>query len=656
MKLSTKVKKITTLTSVVYILLVIIILGSFIFHMSYIKFNEEAELLREAYYNEQKEVMKNQVYGVYEYIEYHKSKTEEKLKKEIKGRVYAGITIVESIYENNKDKTEVEIEKLIKDALRNVRFNNGSGYYFANRLDGTSILNSISPNTEGHNLLKFKNSDGVYVVKDIIEFVKNNEEGFYEYSWTKPYLTGNKYRKISFVKYFEPLDMYIGTGLYIDDVEEKVKNEVLDRISQIRYRNDGYIFVTTYEGTALVFAQEELIGKDVSNIKDINGVEIHNEEKKVINTSGEGFVEYVWPKPNKEGVYPKITFVKGIDDWKWILGTGKYTDEIEETIEMKKLHLMKEIKYAIFKITAIVILIGVIVTVCQLYLLKWTQHAMKEEEKIYEILTNLSEDGIFILEPNGKILESNDKGLLLISCSKLEVFKLNFNSLIIDPLFKNRIIEISKETYLKDKNNKIMPVELHVKSIEINRKRRFIAYVRDLTERKLYEDTLKHNAITDELTSVYNRRFIITQLKSEIKIVEQMGNSTSIVLLDIDKFKILNDTYGHIFGDKVLKGLCKMFKDNLRSTDFIGRYGGEEFIIILPDTEKILALKIIERIKEYFSNIKWMEDENLSITFSAGIVEIDSSTISKNVTDCIEEVDKLLYKAKENGRNRIEIN
>ncbi|WBW94919.1 cache domain-containing protein [Oceanirhabdus sp. W0125-5] len=656
MKLSTKVKRISSFLSIIFSLLIIIILASFVFQMSYIKFNKDAEVLREAYYAEHRELIRDEVYRVYDFIEYHKSMTEERLKKEIKERVYEAISIVSNIYDNNKNKTQEEIDKLIKDALCDIRFNNGTGYYFANRLDGTGILNSPGPNLDGHNLINFQNSDGVYVLKDIIELVEKQGEGFYEYTWTKPDITGNNYRKISYVKYFKPLDMYIGTGLYIDDVEEIVKKEVLERISKIRYRNGGYFFVTTYDGTALVFAQDDLVGKDISNIKDINNVEIHKEEKKVIDAFGQGYVEYVWPKPDEEGVYPKITFVKGIQDWKWILGTGAYTDDIEKTLEIKKEKLKKEIRLAVFKISLIIFLIGLIISFIQVYLLKWAERGIKEEEKIYEILTNLSEDGIFILEASGKIIECNHKGLQMISYNKNEINRLNFKDIIMSPLFNEGIIENNLETYIKDKNNKTMPVDLHIKSIKIKRKKKFIAYARDLTKRRLYEETLKHKAMTDELTNVYNRRFILTQLNSEIEIVKEIGNSTSVVLLDVDKFKTLNDTYGHIFGDKVLKELCTIFTDNLRNTDFIGRYGGEEFIIILPNTNKTIAFKIIERIKNSFEQFKWDEDEKLKITFSAGIVEVDANTIDKNVTDYIEEADKLLYKAKENGRNRIEIN
>lgn len=655
MKFTSKVKRISIFSSMISLILIIIIMGSSVFYFSHERFKEEAKELREEYYSEQMNLIKNEIYKTYDYVQYSKSKTKERLEKEIKKDIYEIHEIVRNIYENNKNKSKEEIEGIIRDTLRDIKSKEESEYYFAIKLDGTAVLYPVQPEIEGVNFLTLEDQKFKHPVEEMTEFVKSRGEGFYEYMWTKPNEKGNKHKKISFIKYFEPLDMYLGTGLYIDDVEEEVKKEVLDRISKIRYENDGYLFVTNYEGKALVFAQEQLIGRDVSHIKDINNVEIHNEEMKVINAEGEGFIRYVWPKPNKDGVYPKITFVKGIDEWKWILGTGAYVDEIEKTIEMKKSNILKEVKVRILNASLILLLIGGIIILIEVYLLKRAEEAIKAEEKIYEILTNLSEDGIFILEPHGKILDANKKGLEMLFSSKRNLSELNFKDLIKESLFENKITEVSKETYLKSKGNEKMPVELHIKSIEVNKKNIFIAYVRDLTKRKFYEEILKQRAIIDELTSVYNRRFIINQLKCEIEKVNETGNSISLVLFDIDKFKNVNDTYGHVFGDKVLKVLCKTFKDNLRDIDFIGRYGGEEFMVLLPDTDRYSALKIIKDIKDIFISLKWEEDDNLKITFSAGILEINIDNSKENITDYIKEVDGLLYRAKENGRNRIEM-
>lgn len=654
MKLNSKIKRITIISSIISLSLIIFILGIVIFQASYSRFKKDAEVIRQEYYNEQKKLIKDEIYGVYDYIEYHKSKTKDRIQKEIKSRVYEAYNIANNIYINKKDKSDKEIEENIKNVLRQIRFNDGSGYYFAYRLDGTKVLYADDPKTEGNNLLNFKDEEGRYVIKDMIEIVSEDGEGFYEYKWTKPNEVENNYKKISFVKYFEPLDIFIGTGLYISDLEEIVKKEVLDRISKIRYQNNGYIFVTTYDGTALVFAQQEYLGKDISYIKDINGLNIHSEELKVINSDGEGYINYIWPKPNSKGVYPKLTYVKGIDDWKWIIGTGVYIDEIENTIGIKESNLKKDIFSTIIKMSVLLFGIGFIVLVIELHLLKRAAQAVKEDEKVYEILTDLSEDGIFILGPHGKILELNKKGLEILNYSVDEIKNINFENLIKNDLFKKSIVETNIETFLINKDTEIIPIELHIKHVEINRKDRFIAYVRDLTKRKIYEDTLKELAITDELTDVYNRRFILNQLNSELLNIRKTASLTSLVMFDIDKFKIINDTYGHVFGDEVLKTLTKTFRDNLRKIDFIGRYGGEEFIVILPKTEIDSALAIVSRIKDIFTSIEW-EHKNLKITFSAGIFEINNLNSNETVTHYINEADKLLYKAKQNGRDRIEI-
>lgn len=241
----------------------------------------------------------------------------------------------------------------------------------------------------------------------------------------------------------------------------------------------------------------------------------------------------------------------------------------------------------------------------------------------------------------------------MISCSKHAIKKLKFNELIKDQLFKDNIDEvINIETYLVNKFKEPIPIDLYIKRIKLNRDYKYIAYVRDLTRRKKYEETLKELAITDELTEIYNRRFIIEQLKTEVERLDRNKNIISIVMIDIDKFKNVNDTYGHVFGDKVLQEFTKILKDNLRKTDFIGRYGGEEVLILLPNTDKISAFNTINRIKDIFNKTRW-EHKNLTVSFSAGIIEIDNT--NKNIKELLGEVDELLYKAKENGRNTIEI-
>jgi diguanylate cyclase (GGDEF)-like protein len=124
-------------------------------------------------------------------------------------------------------------------------------------------------------------------------------------------------------------------------------------------------------------------------------------------------------------------------------------------------------------------------------------------------------------------------------------------------------------------------------------------------------------------------------------------------MIDIDHFKKVNDTYGHPMGDRVIKSLALFLKQRLRKTDHIGRYGGEEFAVVLPDTDAVTAAKVLDEIRRRFAEIHYpAQPHDLSCTFSCGIAELrddmDGNALSK-------QADEALYVAKRGGRNRVEI-
>lgn len=162
--------------------------------------------------------------------------------------------------------------------------------------------------------------------------------------------------------------------------------------------------------------------------------------------------------------------------------------------------------------------------------------------------------------------------------------------------------------------------------------------------KEIYEKSIR-----DGLTNLYNRYHIDKVLDDMMDAYIESGDIFTIMMVDIDFFKHINDTYGHLCGDKVLIDISSFLMDNLRKTDFIGRYGGEEFIIIFPHT-KIQEAKIIaEDIRRGIEALQI--DEGIKITISGGLYE--NKTKIKHLA--IQNVDKLLYLAKERGRNRIEV-
>ena len=156
-------------------------------------------------------------------------------------------------------------------------------------------------------------------------------------------------------------------------------------------------------------------------------------------------------------------------------------------------------------------------------------------------------------------------------------------------------------------------------------------------------------AITDELTGLFNRRHILTRFNEEFEQGKRLNTGVCCIMADIDHFKAVNDKYGHLKGDAVLKSLGHLFKNMVRAYDIAGRYGGEEFLIILPDTRLEQAWNFAERIR---MQAKESLNGDVKITISMGVTCIQDGDGS--VDDMIRRADSALYKAKSAGRDRVE--
>lgn len=167
----------------------------------------------------------------------------------------------------------------------------------------------------------------------------------------------------------------------------------------------------------------------------------------------------------------------------------------------------------------------------------------------------------------------------------------------------------------------------------------------------LYE-RLQHLSIYDSLTEIPNRRHFMLRFYEEFERAQKFHLRFSLLIADIDHFKKINDTYGHVVGDGVLKQTAHLLKENVREIDFVARLGGEEFAILLPETDKGGAILVGERIVNSINRSEFkVFDEHIHVTISVGVATYPENALNSDML--LETADKALYKAKQEGRNKV---
>jgi diguanylate cyclase (GGDEF)-like protein/PAS domain S-box-containing protein len=172
----------------------------------------------------------------------------------------------------------------------------------------------------------------------------------------------------------------------------------------------------------------------------------------------------------------------------------------------------------------------------------------------------------------------------------------------------------------------------------------------DITERKLAEEKIHFFATTDSLTGIFNRREFTRLLENEMERAQRYGTPLSLIMYDLDSFKWVNDTFGHDVGDNVLRSVTDLVRENIRSVDLAGRWGGDEFMVLMPQSDLNAAMSVAEKLRQAIAGHSFEKIDGITASFGVTmfVPQDDSNSLLKRVDDS-------LYQAKKNGRNRIEI-
>ncbi len=291
-------------------------------------------------------------------------------------------------------------------------------------------------------------------------------------------------------------------------------------------------------------------------------------------------------------------------------------------------------------------------------------------EKKNRLLIEKALDGIISIDGKGVMLTFNPAAERIFGYRAQEMVGKNISLLMQEPdsslhdgylarYFETgvkTIIGFAREVMGLRKDGVTFPLEINVSEMAWDGRREFIGIVRDISERRLLEEQLQRLSTLDGLTEIGNRRLFDQVLDNEWKRSMRDQIPISLIMLDIDFFKLYNDTYGHQGGDTCLKQLAKALKDCVqRPADLVARYGGEEFAVILPETMLPGASKLAEAICLSIENLNIEHAKNSAspyVTVSLGVATLTP----KHGVLCeqiIAKADKALYQAKESGRNQV---
>lgn len=180
-----------------------------------------------------------------------------------------------------------------------------------------------------------------------------------------------------------------------------------------------------------------------------------------------------------------------------------------------------------------------------------------------------------------------------------------------------------------------------------------LGVTRDISERKKVEKELERLAQTDSLTGLANRRHFMHLAEQELSRTKRYGGQISVLMMDIDHFKAINDTYGHQTGDLVLKTLSSVCRATLREIDFVGRFGGEEFAVVLPQTAGPQAMRVAERLRQAIADTMIPLAHGMPLRFTVSIGVVTQLDMQINLDTLLGFADKALYDAKHRGRNQV---
>jgi methyl-accepting chemotaxis protein len=281
---------------------------------------------------------------------------------ELQSVVNLAYSSIQAIYDQPEASEEAKKSQAMQ-AVKAMRYA-GDNYLWINDMKPTMVMHPIRPDLDGKDLSDNKDPKGKFLFKEFVKVCEKDGQGFVDYMWPKPGAS-EPVAKLSFVKLFKPWNWVIGTGVYLETAEKHFQEEAKRQVGNLRFGGDGkdYFFILDTQSRIVMHPiNPKLDGTDQSNFKDPQGKALFAEMVKVAGDQGQGFVDYMWPKPGASEPQPKLSYVQLFKEWGWIVGTGVYVDDIDKAMEKERTsmqQMLSQQKWVIsVAVTVMVLTIG----------------------------------------------------------------------------------------------------------------------------------------------------------------------------------------------------------------------------------------------------------------------------------------------------------
>jgi methyl-accepting chemotaxis protein len=288
---------------------------------------------------------------------YYKKSTKEALipvvEKTMKNETKRVLSVIEAEVKEKQKITQKEKDEILK-IVENMKDGHNS-YFWVAKKDGTVLMHPYNKSLIG----KKEHIGKIPSLKKMFDELNTNKETTITYKFKKPN-SQKEVDKVSYATVYEPFGWVIATGRYIDDLQENIKKEALNTLSQSNYGSDGYFWVVDYSGKMIMHVKKSVIGKDFSKVEDSTGKRFIGDKLKEVESRGEGFLEYKWAKPGSDKPIDKISHMRVFKPWGLMVSTGTYIDDLQKEIKDMENEANSAKWETIWQIVATVVLLVVI--------------------------------------------------------------------------------------------------------------------------------------------------------------------------------------------------------------------------------------------------------------------------------------------------------